>query len=67
MSTTSTTTTEISAAHGVRPTQPAPDLTVPLLRGGTYRLSDQRPRLFTMVVFFRGPALPGLPRPAERA
>ena len=27
---------------------------MPLLRGGTYRLSDQRPKLFTMVVFFRG-------------
>lgn len=50
----STTTTEVPAAHGVRPTQQAPDLTVPLLRGGTYRLSDRRPRLFTMVVFFRG-------------
>ena len=54
MSTTSTTTTEISGARGVRPTQPAPDLAVPLLGGGSYRLSDQRPRLFTMVVFFRG-------------
>jgi peroxiredoxin len=54
MSTTSTTITEIRAAHGVRPTQPAPELIVPLLRGGTYRLSDQRPKLFTMVVFFRG-------------
>ena len=48
------TTTEIPAAHGVRPTQPAPDLTVPLLRGGTYSLSDQRPKLLTMVVLFRG-------------
>jgi peroxiredoxin len=40
--------------QGARPAQPAPDLTVPLLRGGAYRLADQRPRLFTMVVFFRG-------------
>jgi peroxiredoxin len=48
------TTTDIRAARGVRPRQPAPDLTVPLLPGGTYRLSDQRPKLFTMVVFFRG-------------
>lgn len=51
---TTTTTTQVPAAHGVRPTQPAPDLTAPLLRGGTYRLSDRRPGLFTMVVFFRG-------------
>jgi peroxiredoxin len=49
-----TTTTQVPAAHGVRPTQPAPDLTVPVLRGGTYRLGDQRPKAFTMVVFFRG-------------
>ena len=54
MSTTTTTTSEIPAVDGVRPTEAAPDLTVPLLRGGTYRLSDQRPKLFTMVVFFRG-------------
>jgi peroxiredoxin len=47
-------TAEVPAAHGVRPTQPAPDLTVPLLRGGTYQLSEQRSSLFTMVVFFRG-------------
>ncbi len=47
-------TTPIAAIHGVRPRQPAPDLTVPLLRGGTYRLDDQKPELFTMVVFFRG-------------
>lgn len=49
-----TTSAERQPAHGVRPTQPAPDLTVPLLGGGTYRLSDQHPKLFTMVVFFRG-------------
>jgi peroxiredoxin len=47
-------TSELPAAHGVRPTQPAPDLTVPLLSGGTYRLGDRRPTIFTMVVFFRG-------------
>ena len=54
MSTTATTTPSTAAAHGVRPTEPAPELTVPLLRGGTYRLADQRPRTFTMIVFFRG-------------
>src|ERR1700756_1440839 len=48
------TTARVPAVHGVRPTRPAPDLTVPLLHGGIYRLSDQGPRLFTMVVFFRG-------------
>jgi peroxiredoxin len=51
---TSATTPTTAAARGVRPTDPAPDLTVALLRGGTYRLADQRPRTFTMVVFFRG-------------
>ena len=50
----STATTEVPTAHGVRPARSAPDLTVPLLRGGTYRLADRRPRTFTMVVFFRG-------------
>jgi len=38
----------------VRPRQPAPDLSVPLLSGGTYRLADQPPDGYTMVVFFRG-------------
>lgn len=51
---TATTTPSTAAAVGVRPAQPAPDLTVPLLCGGTYRLADQRSRTFTMVVFFRG-------------
>jgi peroxiredoxin len=48
------TTTQISAGHGVRARQPAPGLTLPLLRGGTYRLGEQTPDLFTMIVFFRG-------------
>ena len=48
------TTTQISAARGVRPRQPAPELAVPLLRGGAYRLDEQTPDLFTMIVFFRG-------------
>ena len=47
------TSTQISAAHGVRPRQRAPDLTVPLVRGGTYRLDEQTPDLLTMIVFFR--------------
>jgi peroxiredoxin len=54
MSTITTATPTTAAAHGVRPTESAPDLTVPLLRGGSYRLADQRPRAFTMIVFFRG-------------
>jgi peroxiredoxin len=49
-------------AHGVRPRRPAPDLTVPLLSGGTYRLADRHPDGHTIVVFFRG-----LHRPVCRA
>jgi peroxiredoxin len=47
-------TTPAPTGHGVRPRQQAPDLTVRLRHGGTYRLQDQKPRLFTMIVFFRG-------------
>jgi peroxiredoxin len=47
-------TVPVSTAHGVRPRQPAPELTVPLLAGGTYRLADQHPDGYTMIVFFRG-------------
>jgi peroxiredoxin len=47
-------TTTQTSARGVRPRQPAPELTVSLLRGGTYRLDEQAPGRFTMIVFFRG-------------
>jgi peroxiredoxin len=47
-------TTDLAPIAGVRPRQQAPDLTVPLLSGGTYRLADRRPERFTLVVFNRG-------------
>ncbi len=31
-----------------------PDLDVPLVSGGRFRLSDQHPDRFTLVVFYRG-------------
>jgi peroxiredoxin len=31
-----------------------PDLTVPLLAGGAFRLADRHPERFAMVVFYRG-------------
>ncbi len=36
------------------PRQPAPDLTVDLVDGGTWRLADQSPEAFTLVVAYRG-------------
>lgn len=36
------------------PNQPAPALEVPLLGGGTFRLADEKPAAFTMLVFYRG-------------
>ncbi len=36
------------------PRQPAPDLDVALAGGGNFRLTDQQPRHFTLVVFYRG-------------
>jgi peroxiredoxin len=62
-------TTQTSAARGVRPRQRSPELTVPLLRGGTYRLDEQTPVRFTMIVFFRGlhcPVCQGQLRELER-
>ncbi|MDQ2759576.1 MAG: AhpC/TSA family protein [Actinomycetota bacterium] len=43
-----------TATSRPRPGQPAPDLTVALHGGGSYRLADARPDAFTMLVFFRG-------------
>ncbi|MGI8414522.1 MAG: peroxiredoxin-like family protein [Solirubrobacteraceae bacterium] len=48
------TTALTPVARGVRPRQPAPELSLELLSGGTYVLADQTPERFTMVVFFRG-------------
>lgn len=36
------------------PRQPVPDLSLPLAGGGRWRLSDQKPKHFTMLVFYRG-------------
>lgn len=44
----------ITAAHGVRPTEKAPDLDLPLVGGGRFTLADRRPERFTMLVFNRG-------------
>ena len=54
MSIDSTNPVLASRADGVRPRQAAPDLTVALRSGGTYRLAGQQPESYTMVVFFRG-------------
>ena len=52
MSTTASTAT-ITASR-VLPGHAAPELDLPVAGGGHFRLSDSRPRLFTMVVFNRG-------------
>ena len=36
------------------PRQPVPSLEVPLVGGGTWKLADQSPEHFTLIVFFRG-------------
>lgn len=36
------------------PRQPVPDLDLPLVGGGRFRLSQARPDSFTMLVFYRG-------------
>jgi peroxiredoxin len=38
----------------IKPRQPVPDLQVETLDAGSWRLADQTPRHFTMLVFYRG-------------
>lgn len=40
--------------HPLLPGAPAPDLTVPLAGGGTWRLHDQTPERFLLIVVYRG-------------
>lgn len=40
--------------HGVRPTEQAPALDLPLVGGGRFILADRSPERFTMLVFNRG-------------
>jgi peroxiredoxin len=47
-------TTDTASARGVWPGAPAPSLELPLAGGGTFRIADATPRLFTMLVFNRG-------------
>lgn len=44
----------IDVAHALRPREPAPELELPLVGGGTFRLADSEPKQLTMVVFNRG-------------
>ena len=36
------------------PRQPVPELAVPLVAGGAWRLADQAPENFTLICFYRG-------------
>lgn len=46
--------TAATTASRILPGHAAPELDLPIAGGGRFRLSDSRPRLFTMVVFNRG-------------
>jgi peroxiredoxin len=47
-------TTDTTSYRGVRPSSPAPALELPLVGGGSFRLAEATPALFTMLVFNRG-------------
>jgi peroxiredoxin len=53
---TTTVSRDTSAARhgGIKPRDHAPELTVDLIGGGRWRLDEQHPESFTMVVFYRG-------------
>jgi peroxiredoxin len=44
----------MSAITRLIPRQRVPNLSLPLAGGGSWRLSDQKPKHFTLVVFYRG-------------
>ena len=46
--------TAMSTINSLVPRQPVPALEVATAGGGTWRLADQRPETFTLVVFYRG-------------
>lgn len=47
-------TASMSRTHPVVPREPAPELEVGLVGGGSWKLTDQRPQAFTMLLFYRG-------------
>ncbi len=43
-----------ATAHGIRPTEQAPDLDLPIAGGGRFVLAERSPERFTMLAFNRG-------------
>jgi peroxiredoxin len=54
MTTTVSPATSTLPRGGIKPRERAPELTVDLVSGGRWRLDEQHPETFTMVVFYRG-------------
>jgi peroxiredoxin len=49
-----TSTETVNRRAGVKPREQAPDLTVDLVDGGRWSLSERQPVSFTLIVFYRG-------------